>query len=56
VGEPAIVHRSRLYFAFCPKTHKRAGHALYRSLGFADRDTNNFRLDLTSEHSRAAIG
>lgn len=26
---------------------KQAGHALYRSLGFRERETHNFRLDLT---------
>jgi ribosomal protein S18 acetylase RimI-like enzyme len=35
---------------------KQAGHALYRALGFRDRDTNNFRLELTSEESQAAVG
>jgi ribosomal protein S18 acetylase RimI-like enzyme len=35
---------------------KQAGHALYRSLGFRERDTNNFRLDLTSEENQAASG
>ena len=35
---------------------KQAGHALYRSLGFRERDTNNFRLDLASEESQAASG
>jgi ribosomal protein S18 acetylase RimI-like enzyme len=35
---------------------KQAGHALYRALGFRERDTNNFRLELTSEESQAASG
>jgi GNAT superfamily N-acetyltransferase len=33
---------------------KQGGHALYRSLGFRQRDTSNFRLDLNPEENRAA--